>query len=101
MAVVLAASQMDAYRSLGEMLEKAAREGLPTIRWTLCADDAASLVGECDAVDPVRRMRDFEAWMAFLGAVELPGGLRRDGWTHYTASAGTVTVMADLHDEER
>ena len=44
---------------------------------------------------------DFEAWMAFLGAVELPGGLRRDGWTHSSASAGTVTVMADLHDEER
>lgn len=69
--------QQQAVRVLAGLLERAGREGLPPISWTV-SSAGAQLVGRCDEFDAVRQRAAFEAWRRALGAPARPE--RTDGF---------------------
>ncbi|GAA3472235.1 hypothetical protein [Nonomuraea roseola] len=100
-------NQRRAYELLGVLLERAAREELPVIAWTVAsAQSEPILAGHCEAVDPIQRQDDFEAWRAALGAEAWPNGIKQDYGVRLHASVAdqgagvTVTLAAEIrHDE--
>ncbi|MDF5751945.1 hypothetical protein [Spongiactinospora sp. TRM90649] len=99
-------SQQEAYRALGNLLERTGREDLPTITWMIGDGGAGPVVaGECHASDPIQRERDFYAWQSALGAVTWPDGIKRPGGIHLHAAKSdyegvAVTVSADIRADE-
>src|SRR2546428_495055 len=76
-----------AVRVLAGWLERAGREGLPPIAWTV-GSVGAQLVGRCDAYrDPARQRADFGRWRAALGAEARPERTGQDGVTRLVAVA--------------
>src|SRR6266536_3365263 len=92
--------QRRAVRVLAGLLERAHRDGLPVVGWSV-AHAGAALVARCFAHDPAQRRADFNAWCSVLGAIPWPE--RTSGSTaHLHAVARDydglvdVAVMADL-----
>ena len=52
---------------LGELLARAAAEGLPAVAWTIGSADA-ELAGRCEARRMHQRRQDFDAWRLAIGA---------------------------------
>ncbi|MET9340296.1 hypothetical protein [Nonomuraea sp. NPDC003804] len=99
--------QRRAYEVLGVLLERAAREDLPVIAWTVAsAQSEPILAGHCDAVDPIQRQDDFEAWRSALGARAWPNGIKQDYGVRLHASAAdqeagvTITLAAEIRNDE-
>ncbi|MGW4475952.1 hypothetical protein ACWENQ_40320 [Nonomuraea sp. NPDC004354] len=99
--------QRRAYELLGVLLERAAREDLPVIAWTVAsAQSEPILAGHCEAVDPIQRQDDFEAWRSALGAEAWPNGIKQDYGIRLHASAVdqatgvTVTLAAEVRNDE-
>lgn len=91
-------------RVLAGLLERALREGLPVVGWSV-AHAGTGLVAHCFAHDPTRRRADFDAWCQALGATPWPE--RTSGsTTHLHAVAKSyqelayVAVVADLFEDE-
>ncbi|MFE3455538.1 hypothetical protein ACFXJ8_42160 [Nonomuraea sp. NPDC059194] len=99
--------QRRAYELLGVLLARAAREDLPVIAWTMSsAQSEPILAGHCDAVDPIQRQDDFEAWRSALGAEAWPNGIKQDYGIRLHASVAdqearvTVTLAAEIRNDE-
>jgi hypothetical protein len=92
--------QRRAVRVLAGLLERAHRDSLPVVGWTV-AHAGAALVARCFAHDPTRRRGEFNAWCQALDAAIWPE--HTSGSTihlhaiaeHYDGLV-TVTVLADL-----
>ncbi|WP_406319128.1 hypothetical protein OHA77_17640 [Streptosporangium sp. NBC_01639] len=99
-------SQQRAYATLGALLDRAGAEQLPVISWTITdGGSGPTLVGECNATDPIQRQDDFEVWRHALGAEAWPNGLRREGRVHLHAATTNeegvvINIAADVFDEE-
>ncbi|MEU4718109.1 hypothetical protein AB0G06_00600 [Nonomuraea dietziae] len=100
-------NQRRAYEFLGVLLERGAREALPAIAWTVAsAQSEPILAGHCEAVDPIQRQNDFEAWRSALGAEAWPNGIKQEYGVRLHASATdqgagvTVTLAAEIHNDE-
>ncbi len=78
---------------LGEMLARAAAEGLPAITWTLGSADAA-LAGRCEARQMDQRREDFNAWRLAIGRW---AGQGADAKRQYADASGAVRLV-DLWD---
>lgn len=96
--------QRRSVRVLASLLERAQREGLPVVGWSV-THAGTGLLAHCFAHDPARRRADFDAWCAALGATPWPE--RTSGsTTHLHAVAKRyqglvyVAVVADLFDDE-
>jgi hypothetical protein len=95
--------QRRAVRVLAELLERAQRDGLPVVAWSVSPAGAA-LVARCFAHPPAQRRADFDAWCSVLGASRWSE--RTSGSTvHLYAVAKNydglvdVAVLADLDDQ--
>ncbi|GAB2443289.1 hypothetical protein GCM10027187_02370 [Streptosporangium sandarakinum] len=99
-------AQQRAYAALGRLLGQANTERLPAISWTITdGGSGPTLVGECNAADPIQRQDDFEAWRNALGAEAWPHGIRRGSGVHLhsaiTDEEGvSISLAADVLDEE-
>ncbi|MFI0424581.1 hypothetical protein [Spongiactinospora sp. 9N601] len=99
-------AQREAYRALGNLLERTGREELPPISWTISDGGTGPLlVGQCFASDPIQRQQDFYAWQAAIGAEPWPDGIKRSESIHMHAAKSdydgvTVTLSADISAEE-
>jgi hypothetical protein len=96
--------QRRAVRVLAGLLERAQRDGLPPVGWSV-SHAGAVLVARCFAHDPAQRREDFDAWCAALDA-------RR--WSEHTSGSTThlhavakdydglvdVAVLTDLFTED-
>jgi hypothetical protein len=96
--------QRRAVRVLARLLERAGRDGLPVVAWSV-SDAGAVLVARCFAHDPGRRRADFDAWCAVLDARRWPE--RTAGATTHLHAVATdydglvdVVVLADLVAED-
>jgi hypothetical protein len=95
--------QRRAVHVLTGLLERAHRDGLPVVLWSV-SDAGAGLVGRCFAHDPARRRVDFGTRCSVLDATE-----RREGCqgstTHLFAVARhydglvSVALVADRYDD--
>jgi hypothetical protein len=86
--------QRRAVHVLAGLLERAARDGLPVVAWSV-SDAGAVLVARCFAHDPGQRRADFDAWCAALGAHRWPE--RTTGpTTHLHAIAKDLDGLADV-----
>ena len=92
--------QRRAVRMLAGLLERAHRDSLPVVGWTV-AHAGAALVARCFAHDPARRRSEFNAWCQALDATVWPE--HTSGSTTYLHAIAehydglvTVTVLADL-----
>jgi hypothetical protein len=97
--------QRRSVRVLAELLERALREGLPVVGWSV-ANAGTGLVARCFANDPARRRADFDAWCQALGATPWPE--RTSGSVKHLHAVAKpcgdvayVAVMADLFEDER
>jgi len=95
--------QRRSVRVLAGLLERAQREGLPVVGWSV-AHAGTGLVAHCFAHDPTRRRADFNAWCAALGATPWPE--RTSGSTTYLHAVAKpyqelayVAVVADLFED--
>lgn len=100
-------TQQRAYKVLGQMIERGERENLPVISWALSSTNTqAILTGNCDAVDPIQRQADFEAWRKSIGAEAWPNGIRSEAGIRLSASTVdrseevTVTLSAFIANDE-
>jgi hypothetical protein len=92
--------QRRAVSVLAGLLERAHRESLPVVGWTV-AHAGAALVARCFAHDPARRRSEFNAWCQALDAtVWLEHTSGSTTYLHAIAEhydgLVTVTVLADL-----
>jgi hypothetical protein len=69
--------QRQAVRVLAGLLERAGREGLPPVSWTV-SSAGAQLLGQCDGFDAAKQRAAFEAWCRALGVAARPE--RTDGF---------------------
>ena len=74
---------------LGEMLARAATEGLPAIAWTI-ASAGAGLAGRCEAPQMDERRQDFNAWRRAIG---IWSGQGADAKREYADTSGTVRLV--------
>ena len=74
---------------LGEMLARAAAEGLPAIAWTIGGADAA-LAGRCEARQMDQRRQDFNAWRLAIGTW---AGQDADAKRDYADTSGAVRLV--------
>jgi hypothetical protein len=74
---------------LGEMLARAAAEGLPAIAWTIGSADAG-LAGRCEARQMDQRRQDFNAWRLAIGTW---AGQVADAKREYADNNGTVRLV--------
>lgn len=81
-------------RLLGEMLARAATEGLPAIAWTI-GSGGAGLAGRCEAHQMDERRQDFNAWRRAIG---MWAGKGADAKREYADTSGTVR-LADQWDQ--
>ncbi len=95
--------QRRSVRVLADLLERAQREGLPVVGWSV-AHAGTGLVAHCFEHDPTRCRADFNAWCAALGAIPWPERTSRST-THLHAVAkpyqdvAFVAVVADLFED--
>ncbi|HEY5988771.1 MAG TPA: hypothetical protein VIV12_20685 [Streptosporangiaceae bacterium] len=95
--------QRRAVRVLTQLLQRAQRDRLPVVQWSV-AYAGAGLVARCLRGEAARRRADFDAWCSVLGATERRA--RRQGsTTHLSAVARhydglvSVALLADLDDD--
>jgi hypothetical protein len=96
--------QRRAVRVLTGLLERAHRDGLPVVQWSV-THAGAGLAGRCLRGEAARRRADFDAWCAALEATERRE--RRQGSTthlyavarHYDGLV-SVALLADLYDDQ-
>ena len=74
---------------LGEILARAAAEGLPAIAWTIGSADAG-LAGRCEARQMDQRRQDFNAWRLAIGTW---AGQGADAKREYADTSGTVRLV--------
>lgn len=99
--------QLRATRVLSELLQRAIRENLPPVTWTI-TDSGAALVAHCYGRPDrgVDRRTQWETWRTVLGAEAWPERTDGAGNTHLHAVAKrfdglvNVAVIADLFPEE-
>ncbi|SRR6266540_4768942 len=97
--------QRRAVRVLAGLLERAQRDGLPVVQWSV-SDAGARLVARCLTQDTARRRADFDAWSVALEATERRE-LRQGSTTHLYAIARhydglvSVALLADLFDQDQ
>ncbi len=93
---------------LGGLLERAAREDLPALSWTV-HNAGCALTGRSLARPPARRRGDLEAWAAALGITLDEYGWRGGGGSVITGVTeqatfpeGTCAVIltANIYDED-
>lgn len=77
--------QLRAHRALAVMLDHAAREGLPTLTWTL--PPSGGLVGDVDTLTTTQaeQRATFEAWVTYLDA---------ERWNEIVRDTGDVHLHA-------
>jgi hypothetical protein len=96
--------QLRATRVLSELLQRAIRENLPPVRWTVSA--TGDLVAHCYAASAVDRRTAWETWRTVLGAAAWPERTDSAGITHLHAVAKRfdglvdVTVLADVFPDD-
>jgi hypothetical protein len=74
---------------LGEMLARAATEGLPAIAWTI-GSAGAGLAGRCEAHQMDDRRQEFNAWRHAIG---IWAGQGADARREYADTSGTVRLV--------
>ncbi len=88
---------------LAGLLERAHRDRLPVVTWSV-SDAGARLVARCLAHDPAGRRADFDAWCQALDGTRRE--VRQGATTHLYAEARhydglvSVAVLADLFDQD-
>jgi hypothetical protein len=97
-------TQSWAYRVLGQLLEAASRENLPSIDWTISAS-GWRVLGRCTGgTTPAQRRAEFEAWRAALDADVSEAAASREvtrltAWAERDNGLVTIEIVADLYDD--
>ena len=81
---------------LGELLARAAAEGLPAVAWTIGSADA-ELAGRCEARRMHQRRQDFDAWRLAIGAW---AGQGADARREYADTSGAVRLVDQWDQSE-
>ncbi|GAA1021466.1 hypothetical protein Aple_073680 [Acrocarpospora pleiomorpha] len=99
--------QQQAVKVLGQLLARVANEKLPIIAWRISSAQSESiLTGHCEAVDPIQRQRDFEAWREAISAEPWPNGIKHERGVRLHASVVdhyeevTITLTAEISTDE-
>ncbi len=97
--------QLRAARVLSELLQRAIREYLPPVSWTV-GNAGAVLVARCHGRRGMDPRAEWEAWRAVLGAQPWPERTNGGGVVHLHAVAKDfdglvdVAVIADVFPED-
>src|SRR5690242_18831886 len=87
--------QLRAVRLLDQLLQRAHRDGLPPVTWTV-GNAGAMLVARCHSRRGTDRRAEWEAWRAALAAVPWPEHVSSGGVIHLHAIAKRVDGLVDV-----